>query len=264
MSKPGIKVVLSGSGLLYPIHVGAIVRLQESFEIEEVAGISGGAIVAALVASGKSGQELLDLVLDNMPGDHLNLIDPAWFPPSSWGLIKGKRLLAKFREMMVPTFGNTEIPLTVGTTNIDKRLPVMFSSEDTPEADLPLAVRASMSFPFAFAPVLIDGDRYVDGGLGASFPLDIFGSGEDVIGVKIVPQMKRGYHKVDNLIEFAFANIQTMMGAIDREHIEDAVFARFVRIETDANAANLFMRRNEAGTLAQLGYNHMHAWLAKH
>jgi NTE family protein len=252
MSKPKIKVVLSGSGLLYPLHAGAISRLTESFEIEEIAGVSGGSIIAALVASGKSSEDIKQVVLDTAPGDNLRLIDPSWFPPLSWGLIKGHAFLDVFRQEMSRTFGHTVIPLHVGTVNIDTQESVVFSSHETPDADLPLAVRASMSVPFAFTPVEINGNRYVDGGVAVGFPLDIFGSGEDVIGIKVVSDPER--KPVESLLDYGFAVLGTMMGAIDKEHMEDAVFARTIRVKTTKSGANLLMNRGEALDLYNQGY----------
>ena len=47
-----IKVVMGGSGALYPIYLGRLVRLQEEgYEIVSVGGSSGGAIAATLWAS---------------------------------------------------------------------------------------------------------------------------------------------------------------------------------------------------------------------
>ena len=47
-----IKVVMGGSGALYPIYLGCLVRLQEEgYEIVSVGGSSGGAIAATLWAS---------------------------------------------------------------------------------------------------------------------------------------------------------------------------------------------------------------------
>lgn len=250
--KTKIKVVLSGSGLLYPIHAGAMCRLMEDFEVEAIAGVSGGSIIASLVAAGHSPESIKSIMMDTAPGDNLGLLDPSWFPPTSWGLIKGNKFLKVFRKHLPPTFGETAIPLHVGTVNIETRSSVIFSSDETPDADLSLAVRASMSVPFAFTPVTIDGDRYVDGGVASGFPLDIFGTGEDVIGIKIITDPTA--LKVNNLLDYGFAVLGTMMSAIDKEHIEDAVFARTIRVKTLKSGANLLMNKEEALDLYNQGY----------
>lgn len=261
--KTPIKVVLSGSGLLYPIHAGAIARIREDYEIVEIAGISGGSIIGAMVASGYSDVEILHHVLATSPGDNLGLLDLSLTPWWSWGVIKGNKFLAQFRSLFPATFRETKIPLIVGTVNLDKRAEVLFSTQHTPDMDLPLAVRASMSFPFGFCPVKIDGDRYVDGGVAASFPLDIFGSGKDVIGVKISAKVPPGSRRIKNLLDYGFAMIDTMMSAADKEHIEDAVFARFIRVETSHSNANIFMKKEDAQKLYEEGYQNADTWIKK-
>lgn len=255
MTKPKIKVVLSGSGLLYPLHAGAMARLTEEYEVEEIAGVSGGSIIASLIAGGHTSESILDIVLSTAPGDNLGLLDFSWFPPASWGLIKGNKFLQVFRKHMPRTFADTEIPLHVGTVNIDRREEVVFSTSETPEADLPLAVRASVSVPFAFTPVKIEGERYVDGGVAASFPVDIFGSGEDVVGLRVKSNPQK--EPVGNLLEYGFAVLGTMMGAIDKEHIEDAVFARTVILKTQESPANIFMTKKDVRALYTHGYTQM-------
>ena len=52
MTRKKVKLVLSGSGTRYPCFIGTIQRLlEEGYEIEEVCGTSGGAIIAAGFAS---------------------------------------------------------------------------------------------------------------------------------------------------------------------------------------------------------------------
>ncbi len=50
----------------------------------------------------------------------------------------------------------------------------IFSAEQTPNVEVALAVRASLSIPKLFKPVEIDGERYVDGGVISNFPIHIF------------------------------------------------------------------------------------------
>lgn len=265
MSKPKIKVVLSGSGLLYPLHAGAMHRITETHDIEAITGVSGGSIIGSLYAAGHSPEKIRTLIMETLPGENWKMIDVNWNPWRSWGLIKGNVFLEQFRKLLPATFEETKIPLHVGTVNIDKREHVIFNSHDTPKADLPLAVRASMSFPFAFNPVEISGDRYVDGGVAASFPLDIYGTGEDVIGLKVVTVTSPGSPpaRVKGFVDYSLANLTTMMAALDHEHIEDALFARFIRLETEASGMNIFMKKEEAFNLYSRGYVMADEWFKK-
>ena len=260
MSK-SVRIVLSGSGILYPLHAGALQALtEEGYQIEAITGVSGGAIVGSAVASGYTpGKELNELILDTMPTPN-DLLDPNWLGLWNWGLYSGDRILGKFREHLTPTFENLHPPLKVTTVNVDKmgdrsRRYSVFSTEHTPAMDLPLAVRASMCFPFVFEPVRIHGDRHVDGGVASMYPIDIWGEGEDVIGFHIRgggPDTKPG-KGICGLLEYAGALLDTMLHSINREHIEDAQFAKTVVLNTHHSPLYLDMTRDEAAKLIESG-----------
>jgi len=54
------------------------------------------------------------------------------------------------------------------------------------------------------------------------------------------------------------------MSAIDKEHIEDALFARFIRVSTSQSSSNLFMTRANAETMFNEGYVAASEWLDKY
>ena len=65
-----IKLVLSGSGTLYPVFVGAIKRLiKKGHQVQAICGTSGGAIVAAAIAGGMPIEDLEKLVKRLLPID---------------------------------------------------------------------------------------------------------------------------------------------------------------------------------------------------
>ena len=254
-----IKLVLSGSGTLYPLHVGAVNCLHRAgYEIEAITGVSGGSIVAAALASGyQPGKELTDLVLDNLPGPN-KLIDYTLCPLWHWGLIKGDRLHAKFSELMPTSLEETTIPLRVVAVNIDEKgnyddpIYTVFGTEETPEISVADAVRASISIPGIFRPVNIGGHRYVDGGVAASFPLDIYGEGKDVIGLHV--RGNRNYANPNGIIDYVRAIIQIMLESVNREYVEDATWARTIVLRSPTTALNLYMARDEAEHLIEIGY----------
>jgi predicted acylesterase/phospholipase RssA len=57
----------------------------------------------------------------------------------------------------------TGINLYVNAVNINTGKSVIFSTDNTPNASVITAVKASMSVPFLYQPVLIDGEYYIDG-----------------------------------------------------------------------------------------------------
>lgn len=254
MSKKSVKVVLSGSGVLYPFHAGALRRIVEDYEIEEITGVSGGSIVAAFVASGyEPGRELESCILNTLPSER-NLIDFNWLPLFKWGLIKGNKALEEFERWFVDTFEEVEVPLNIGTVNLNEGRYHTFNKEKTPGFLVARAVRASMSFPLAFEPIKIDDDYYVDGGVMAHYPIDRHGQGEDVIGVKIEPKPAFDYKQIDDIWDYMASILRSMMTSIAQEKREDAPLAKTIKIKGKEKTLDLNISRTDAQRMIERGY----------
>jgi len=259
MSNKEIKVVLSGSGLLYPMHVGALNALHdEGYEITEIAGVSGGAIVAAAVASGiQPGPELEQLVLDTIPSEN-QLIDVTWCPLAHWGLIKGDRIRTTLAAHFKSIFDLTEIPLKVYAVNIDEQgnfhdpLYTVFGTKETPDIDISDAVRASLSIPGVFKPHKIGGDRYVDGGLVANYPLSAFGVGEEVVGFHI--RGNRDHQAPTSLKGYAKTCFRLLMESINRQHIDEELWGQTVLLETPRSSLDFRYGTDEVLQMIRMGY----------
>lgn len=266
-----IKVVLSGSGTRYPVHVGGLLRLaEEGYEITEICGTSGGAIVAAGVASGyKINEEMVQLVKQLLPAKN-KLIDFSLFALIfKWGLVKGDKLEALFNDYAIKTFKESKIPLHIVTTNIERQTTRVFSTATDPDMSVAKAVRASLAIPGVFTPVKIDGELYVDGGVTANYYLDIFGTGEDVIGLRFGPAQPPATYrdsprkKIKGAADYINANIDAMLEANAHEHIEDAVFARTVMLKTNHGGLNFGMTDKDVDEMIQDGYDSVDRWLKK-
>lgn len=264
-----IKVVLSGSGTRYPVHVGGLIRLvEEGYEIEEMCGTSGGAIVAAGIASGHSiGPQLVDIMKELLPSKQ-GLIDYSLLSLFfRWGFVKGDKITELFKQYSPRTFADTTIPLHVVTTNLDRRAPRIFSTKDTPGVCVATAVRASMSIPGVFTPVKIDNEYYVDGGLTGNFVLDIFGTGENVFGLRFGEKNRFANWKdaprnpINGVADFIDANIESMINATMREHIDDAMFARTITLDTKHGGLNFKMTESDIEEMVHEGWASVDKWL---
>lgn len=254
-----MKIVLSGSGTLYPVHWGGVMRLlKEGRPVEAVAGTSGGAIVASLVAAGHAPQDITRIILDTLPGEN-DLIDWSFMPWRRWGLIKGDRLLNEFKKYIPPRLGDAVIPLRIFVVDPTSGETVEFDSEFMPNAAWPQIVRASMSIPFIFKyhvyrgfPSALDGVPMIDGGVGNNFAIDAF-SGDDVVGLRLVPA-REGRRDVKGLTGYVGSIINSFMAANLREHIEDAYWARVISIPVEGDSTNFKMNRQEANDLIVHGF----------
>ncbi|MBI5717634.1 MAG: patatin-like phospholipase family protein [Burkholderiales bacterium] len=159
---PRIGLALGGGAARGFAHIGVIQVLEEAgIKPDLVVGTSAGSLVAALYASGRSGQELAATALTMDEGA---LTD--WAFPSR-GVIRGEALARYVREQ---TGGRTieqmKMPLGIVATDLDSGAPMLFQ-----RGDAGIAVRASSAVPAVFQPVKIGEREYVDGGLVSPVPV---------------------------------------------------------------------------------------------
>lgn len=260
--KTKVKIVLSGSGTLYPLHAGALWALWDAgYEAGEIAGVSGGAIIAAAVASGyRPGEELNTLLLETLPAKN-KLLDFSWMPWWHWGLLKGNKLERKFKQIYVPTFFETTIPLHIVGVNLDTMERVIWNFQNSPNMNLSKAVRASISIPGVFKPVLINGDYHVDGGVAGSFLPDIYGEDEpEVMAFRILSTASL-FERISSATDYIFSVIGTMLESLDAENIEDAGEVDQLNLLTDESFLNFNMDKKKVEELIQQGYDQTMKWL---
>ena len=164
--KPVIGLVLGAGAARGFAHVGVIKALEaQGIRPDVVVGSSAGSVIAALLASGVTGNELNRLALNL---DEATIAD--WglpFVGRFGGLIKGDALQNMVnREVQNKSIEQMRIPLGIVATELQSGKGVLFRSGNTGQA-----VRASCSIPGVFQPTVIGGKEYVDGGLVAPVPV---------------------------------------------------------------------------------------------
>jgi NTE family protein len=161
---PTIGLALGGGAARGFAHVGVIQILEEAgVRPDFVVGTSAGSLVAALYASGRSGQQLQQ-VADSM--EEAAFTD--WtLPIFSRGMLRGEAL-ARYVNAQVSgkTIEQMPLPLGIVATDLNSGLGVLFQRGDTGTA-----VRASSAVPALFLPVKIGKQEYVDGGLVSPTPV---------------------------------------------------------------------------------------------
>jgi NTE family protein len=155
-------LALSGGGAHAAAHAGVLKTLtSEGVPVSGIAGVSGGALVAAAWAGGAD----LDSLVDQASRLH------PWMWVRGWGggLLSGSRLGALIDEFLpIATFEGLKVPVLVLATDVDTAEPVVFR-----EGNLRDAVRASCSFPGVFPPMLLNGRRLYDGGITEVVPVSL-------------------------------------------------------------------------------------------
>jgi predicted acylesterase/phospholipase RssA/CRP-like cAMP-binding protein len=159
----GVGLVLSGGGARGFAHIGAYHALREAgIPVDQVAGCSMGAVIAAAIAIGIPEAELEEVAERQFH----RLLDYT-LPVVS--LLKGERISRNLQQ----TFGGWDIedlwlPFYCVSTNLThSRLEVHR------RGDAARAIRASAAIPGILPPVPFDGDLLVDGGVLNNLPVEM-------------------------------------------------------------------------------------------
>ncbi|GAB1482044.1 patatin-like phospholipase family protein [Treponema sp.] len=180
-------IVLSGGGAKGIAHAGFLKALQEMGAPEPslIVGTSMGSIVGGLYACGMSVDELIDFVTVDF--EIHSYLDGVVFPirgplarivqtgqaisnlATRPGIDSGRKILAVFEKLSQgKTFAQTRIPFRCNAVDLVSGKEIVFES-----GSVARAMRASMSFPAFFDP-LVEGDmRLADGGIVNNLPVRI-------------------------------------------------------------------------------------------
>lgn len=194
---PQIGLTLSGGGARGLTHIGVLQALEElRIPIAFVSGTSMGGVIGGLYASGLTTQELKEAAMGGIdwkkvfstvpPREELSLRDKQQltrFIPGlevglsseqiiSSGFLGGQELFLTLhrytRGIELSDFNQLPIPFKCVATDINKAEPVILE-----KGNLAMALRATMSVPFAFSPIEIDQHLLVDGGILNNLPVDV-------------------------------------------------------------------------------------------
>jgi len=205
--RPRIGLVLGGGGARGAAHIGVLKELERlRIPVDAIAGTSMGAIVGGLYATGVNAEDLEELVSsldwnaalsDTAAREDMSFRrkqDEREFPINfelglrgtdlllPKGVIQGQELDLLLRKLTlhashITDFDNFPIPFRAIASDIVAGEAVVMES-----GDLAMAIRASMSVPGVFAPVRLDGQLLVDGGLIGNLPIDVMKEmGVDII-----------------------------------------------------------------------------------
>lgn len=174
-----IGLALSGGGTRGIAHLGVYKAFLESgIKVDQISGVSAGAIAGAFISSGVHPDELLEILLKTRLFKY--------FRPgiSSTGLFKLELLEVLFKKYLKEeSFEDLKIPLTVSALNIKTGRIDYFN-----KGKLIPAILASSSMPMIFNPIEINGKKYIDGGLVENMPVTpLTGNCDFIIGIHTNP-----------------------------------------------------------------------------
>ncbi|MEY3220289.1 MAG: hypothetical protein RIT27_1646 [Pseudomonadota bacterium] len=236
LEKPRIGLTLSGGGARGLAHIGVLQALEElRVPIAFLSGTSMGGVVGGLYASGLTTQALRQAVLHEIdwkkvfssipPREELSLRDKQQlnrFIPIleaglsseqiiSSGFLGGQELFLTLhrytRGIELAHFTQLPIPFKCVATDINQAKPIVLE-----KGNLAMALRATMSVPFAFSPVEIDQHLLVDGGILNNLPVDVVRNmGADLV---IAINISSPLGKADQSSSFVTVALQSVDAAL--------------------------------------------------
>jgi NTE family protein len=205
--RPRIGLVLGGGGARGIAHISVLRTLEElKIPVDCIAGTSMGSLAGALYASGMSVDDMQALVLGQ---DWKRLFDDKLERPErslrrkrddelvvgspgvgvsaqgikiATGVMSGERVLLAFEKFIEPVstiedFDDLPIPYRAVAADLNTGAPVVIG-----DGDLALAMRASMSVPGVWPPVVRNGQLLIDGGVARNVPVEeIRAMGADIV-----------------------------------------------------------------------------------
>lgn len=231
--------VLAGGGTRLSAHIGALQALADlQIGYRHIVGVSGGSIIAALSALGRTPAELRKLASEE-----------------DFSQFKGRSILCLLREgglssgnhferwIERQTEGATfrEVPgnLHIVATDVRSQAPVIFSRDTTPDLKVSRAVRFSMGIPLIFAFKIYEGKMLVDGSILAEDALrwDWAHDGTATLFIRMRASTAVNGTCEESLIPlpgYLRMLMRTFMTSISREYVRDAYWAKTLIVETGA------------------------------
>lgn len=170
------------------------------------------------------------------------------------GYIKGQMPPVKFKDL--------KEALIIYSTDLTNNKYNEFSKQCTPDAEVALAVRASVSMPGLFKPLDINSNMVVDGDLMKSWPLwrlsnTLSGKKERILEFRL--EDTRGKRKIDTALDYLNAVYNTISG-FATDYIIDLYGQKdkfdYIKIDTDNISVMDFMISDAKKIeLIETGYN---------
>lgn len=285
-------LVLSGGGAKGIAYAGVLKKIDEIktvnnqynliFDINEILGVSVGAIIGFLYSIGFTGEELINEIY-KMKTKQLqkfkivNLL-------SEWGLDTGESVISWIEELCVKkninkwiTFAElyeiTKINLRIGLVNLNRYRFEIFDKNTNPDASVLRILRLAFNLPLIYTKQEFCGDLYLDGGVINNYPIYLYKENLDnILGLKLTSTNERDdeiSHNIDSFETYIFNTIYCYM--IDKERkltLNKRIIASTIFINTDMqNPMDAKLKRSDKNNLIKTGYinadNYFKRWKVK-
>lgn len=161
--KKNLALVLGGGGAKGFAHIGVLEELEKVGIIPDlIIGCSAGSIIGGLYAADPVASHLKD-ILKSKRNEVISFTFKNW-PHSIYSINQLKKYLQE--KLKIHTFERLKIPFIATATNLQYGNITYFS-----KGDLINPIAASAAYPGAFAPVKIENQFFIDGGVANPVPV---------------------------------------------------------------------------------------------
>lgn len=283
-----VNLVFEGGGVLGITFVGAYKALSEKkIQVDKIAGTSAGSIIAALLASGYTADELIEVLKNTeykqfMRKTKLSKIFLLGKPLSlicNKGIYDSKVIEDWMDELLqkkgVSTFGDimkdNDNKLKIIAADITKSKMLILPDDlksyniDPLEFSVAKAVRMSCTIPYFFTPVKLNYNKksnfIVDGGIISSFPIWIFDingkPNKETIGFKIKDEKSLTSTGRKDIIAFTSDIINAAINKKELIYVRDKDFVSIVTLDYNGcpKATDFDLTNEQIEELYNIGYN---------
>ncbi len=254
--------VLAGGGGRLSAHVGVLQAIEHlGIAYNCLVGVSGGSIVGALLAAGRSLEDIQRLTQET---DFTRFLSPSIVSLlRTGGLSSGDSFEQWLTELTCGcSFAELALDYHVVATDVRTGLPVVFSRHSHPDVSVAQAVRFSMSVPIMWSFKEFGEHLLVDGSILSEEALqrDWAGDGTPVVVFKLRngAGARRRASRLSRvpLRTYMELLVQTFMIALSREYINEDFWLSTIVIDTgDTSPFDLTIGIEEKERLRGLGFD---------
>jgi NTE family protein len=267
-------LVLSGGGIKGYTYIGVIKALNEKkIKFKKLVGSSIGSFFALLIVLNYeydelynifskmeiSFSDLLSVKIDNIDLDNIfsNLF-------CKYGMDSGDKILKIIKLFIKNKTQNADITLkelyeynnielTIATTNLTNRCIEYFNYKTKPDMLVHQAIRASISLPIFFNPVIIDNIYYIDGGITNNLPIDYFDDEEIEKTLGISLSCIKNNDNINSLTNYILGIFKCYIGFLELEKI-NKYKNNILILKQDCNPIETNICKTEIDCLIDNGY----------
>jgi NTE family protein len=244
VAKQEIDLVFSGSGTLFPCHVGAWSQIAKRHKVRRVAGTSGGAVVAAAMAHGMSSAKALDLSEELLRKEILDS-QMTWWKPwgflNGYGMHKADKIHKALQKIFPGRMNEADLTWGVFVVDMETKRPLWINSREHGHLFTADVVAASLSIPMFFRMRRIRNlkGHFVDGGASINFGMKVWDDVPDrpTFGVRF----KAGTPKrspIKNFLGYIVALVALLIDNANRGHVSRKRWANVIDIQSTGDGMN--------------------------